>query len=117
MSRTGSTKAPAAWLLLSEISSFKPKLDHKAIIECCNKYMSEGECSLSILYIMFFWLDDFILLCSGNEELLCRVLKVIENIAADISVDIKEDLTGTSSRNCFESDFFRATFDKKYLIF
>jgi hypothetical protein len=30
----------------------------------------------------------------GNEELLCRVLKVIENIAADIPVDINEDLTG-----------------------
>ena len=32
---------------------------------------------------------------SGNEELLCRVLKVIENISADIPADFKDDLTGT----------------------
>ncbi|CAB4010599.1 condensin-2 complex subunit D3 isoform X2, partial [Paramuricea clavata] len=70
MSHTINANASAAWLLLSEISAFKPKLDHKKIIECCNEYISEG-----------------------NEELLCRVLKVIENIAADIPVDIKEDLT------------------------
>ena len=31
---------------------------------------------------------------STHEELLCRVLKVIENGAADIPVDSKEDLTG-----------------------
>ena len=43
MSHTGNTNASAAWLLLSEISSFKPKLNHKTIIECCNEYMSKGE--------------------------------------------------------------------------
>lgn len=42
LSHTGSTNASAAWLLLSEISAFKPKLDHKKIIECFNEYMSGG---------------------------------------------------------------------------
>ncbi|XP_028399882.1 condensin-2 complex subunit D3-like [Dendronephthya gigantea] len=70
LSHTGSTNASAAWLLLSEISAFKPKLDHKKIIECFNEYTSQG-----------------------NEELLCRVLKVIKNVAGDIPVNVKENLT------------------------
>ena len=45
-SHTGSTDASAAWLLLSEISAFKPKLEHKKIIECFHDYMSKGRCSI-----------------------------------------------------------------------
>ncbi len=43
MSHTGNTNASAAWLLLSEISAFKPKLNHTKIIECFNEHMSEGK--------------------------------------------------------------------------
>ena len=42
MSHSRTENAAAAWLLLAEVSSFKPKLDYKVIVECWKEYRSTG---------------------------------------------------------------------------
>lgn len=42
MNQRENAYASSAWLLLSEISSSKPKLDPQKIIDCCVKYMADG---------------------------------------------------------------------------